>query len=70
MIITCINNINNNISSSSNISSSNSSRISVRRDSEVGIATRYGLDSLEIDSRSGSYLSHPTRVALEPTSTL
>jgi hypothetical protein len=44
--------------------------ISARRDSAVGKATCYGLDSLEIDSRSGRYLPHPTRVALEPTSGL
>ena len=39
----------------------------MRLDSTVGLATRYGLDSLEIDSRSGRYLPHATRVALEPT---
>jgi hypothetical protein len=37
------------------------------RDSSVGIATRYGLDGLRIEARSGWYLSHPCTSSLGPT---
>ena len=37
------------------------------RDSSVGIATRYGLDGLGIESRWGRDFLHPSRPALEPT---
>jgi hypothetical protein len=36
-------------------------------DSVVGIATRYGLDGPEIESRWGRDFSHPSRPALGPT---
>jgi hypothetical protein len=36
-------------------------------DSSVGIATRYGLDRLGIESLWGRDLSHPSRPALGPT---
>jgi hypothetical protein len=39
----------------------------VGRDSSVGIATRYGLDCPEIESRWGRDFSHPSRPALGPT---
>ena len=38
-----------------------------RRDSSVGIATRYGLDGTGIESRWGRGFPHPSRHALEPT---
>ena len=37
------------------------------RDNVVGIATRYGLDGLGIESRWGRVVAHPTRAALGPT---
>jgi hypothetical protein len=37
------------------------------RDSSVGIATRYRLDSPGIDSRWGQDFSHPSSPALGPT---
>jgi hypothetical protein len=37
------------------------------RDSVVGIATRYGLDSLEIESRWGQDFPQPFRLAFGPT---
>ena len=37
------------------------------RDSSVGIATRYGLDSPGIESRWGRDFPHPSRPALWPT---
>jgi hypothetical protein len=37
------------------------------RDKVVGIATRYGLDSPEIESRLGQDFTHQPRPALEPT---
>ena len=39
----------------------------VGRDSSVGIATRYGLDGLGIESRYGRDFPHPSRPALVPT---
>jgi len=39
----------------------------VGRDSSVGIATCYGLDGPEIESRWGRDFPHPTRPALVPT---
>jgi hypothetical protein len=39
----------------------------VGRDSSVGIATRYGLDGPEIESRWGRDFQHPSRPALGPT---
>ena len=39
----------------------------VGRDSSVGIATRYGLDGPEIESRWGQDFLHPSRPALGPT---
>jgi hypothetical protein len=39
----------------------------VGRDSSVGIATRYGLDGLGIESRYGRGFPHPSRPALVPT---
>jgi len=39
----------------------------VGRDSSVGIATRYGLDSPGIESRWGRDFPHPSRTALGPT---
>ena len=38
----------------------------VGRDSEVGIATRYKLDSPGIESRWGQHFQHPSRPALGP----
>ena len=37
------------------------------RDSSVGIATRYGLDGPEIESRWGRGFPHPSRPTLGPT---
>jgi hypothetical protein len=37
-------------------------RACVRRNSSVGIATRYGLDGPGIDSRWGRYFQHPSRL--------
>ena len=37
------------------------------RDSSVGIATRYGLDGLGIESRWGRDFPHPSRPTLGPT---
>ena len=42
----------------------------VGRDSSVGIATRYGLDGLGIESRWGRDFPHPSRPALGPTQPL
>jgi hypothetical protein len=39
----------------------------VGRDSVVGIAIRYGLDGLGIESRWGRDFPHPSRPALGPT---
>jgi len=39
----------------------------VGRNSSVGIATRYGLDSLGMESRYGRDLPHRSRPALGPT---
>ena len=39
----------------------------VGRDSAVGIATRYGMDGLGIESRWGRDFPHPSRPALGPT---
>ena len=39
----------------------------VGRDSSVGIATRYGLDDLGVESLWGRYFPHPSRPALGPT---
>ena len=39
----------------------------MRRDSSVGIATRYGLDGPRIESQWGQDFPHPSRSALEPT---
>jgi hypothetical protein len=44
-------------------------RISVSRDSVVGIATRYGLDGPDIDSRWRRNFPHPSRPALTPAQT-
>jgi hypothetical protein len=35
-------------------------------DSEVGIATRYGLDGSRIESQSGRYFPHTTRPPMDP----
>jgi hypothetical protein len=40
---------------------------SVGRDSVAGIATRYGLDGPEMESRRGRDFPHPSRLALGPT---
>ena len=37
------------------------------RDNIVGIATRYGMDGLGIESRWATGVAHPTRPALGPT---
>ena len=42
----------------------------VGRDSSVGIATRYGMDGLGIESRWGRYFRHPSRPTLGPTRSL
>jgi hypothetical protein len=42
-------------------------RILMGRDSSVGIATRYGLDGLVIESRWGRDFPHQFRPALRPT---
>ena len=42
-------------------------KMSVGRDSVVGIATRYELDGLGIESRWGRDFQHPSRPALGPT---
>ena len=41
--------------------------LTVHRDSSVGVATRYGLDGLGVESRSVRDFPHPSRPALEPT---
>jgi len=38
-----------------------------RRDSVIGIATRYGLDGPGIESRWGRDFPHPFRPAVRPT---
>jgi hypothetical protein len=43
------------------------SSLDVGRDSSVGIATRYELDGLGIESRWGRDFPHPSRPALGPT---
>jgi hypothetical protein len=35
-------------------------------DSEVGIATHYGLDGSRIESRSGLYFPHTSRLPMDP----
>jgi len=40
--------------------------LALARDSAVGIATRYGLDGLEMGSRWGRDFPHPSRPALVP----
>jgi hypothetical protein len=37
------------------------------RDNSIGIATRYGLDGPEIESRWRRDFSHPSRTSLGPT---